>query len=169
MASLDVLDIVPTKAMLLKSADHTEFKATVFKSHKSKTKTNTFLDQRNPSESNENEFNLKKAKHEVFNFGVSGLESKDKEAAKIALAIRLGAKPPKNEHKNYKELIAGNKKARDQSIENAALLQLGKNAQGRASVTHKKLNSARRKKKLDGQITQHYGVVNPKIFKKKSK
>lgn len=169
MNSLDVLDIVPTKAMLLKATPQSEFKATVFESRKSKAKSSNFNSRLSGGSKDENDFNLKKAKHEVFNFGVSGFESKDKEAAKMSLAIRLGAKQPKNEYKNYKEVIAASKEAHIKSKENAALLQLGKNSQGGASVTYKKLNNARRKKKLDGQITRHYGVVNPKIFQKKSK
>ena len=166
----DLLEIVPTKAMLLKgNTSSNEFKVTVFESHKSKVKDSSGAKHNLKGKAETNEFDLKKAKHEVLNFGISGLESKDKKAAKIALALKLGAKPPKNQYKNYKDLIAENKKAREEMNEQAAFLQLGKNAQGGASVTYKKMHNAKRKKKLDGQITRHYGVVNPKINKKKKK
>lgn len=174
MASLDTdLCIVPTKAMLQQSAAKSSFKATVFESHKSKKSTVPNLkthggpssQQQHPSTTQE--FDLKRAKHEVINFGISGFESKDKHAAKIAQAIRLGAKPPKNAYANYKDLIAEKKKQQAAAAEKSAMLQMGKNAQGNASVTYKKLHSARRKKKLQGQIDRHYGVVNPKIHKKK--
>lgn len=169
------LEIVPTKAMLrmrqAQVAPVTEFKATVFESHKSKAKTNPHNLKHNASSgaSSAQEFDLKRAKHEVLNFGISGFETNDKVAAKIALAVKLGARPPKNQYTNYKDLLAEKKRQREEATDKSAMLQLGKNAQGVASVTYKKLHNARRKKKLDGQITRHYGVVNPKIYKKNKK
>lgn len=173
------LDIVPTKAMLrlqqqqkaLLAAEPTahQFKAVVFESHKSKSKANAAHNPKlSKSAINDSaEFDLKRAKHEVLNFGISGFETNDKVAAKIALAVKLGARPPKNPYTNYKDLLAEKQRVREASAQQSAMLQLGKNAQGVASVTYKKLHNARRKKKLDGQITRHYGVVNPKIHKKK--
>lgn len=170
------LDIVPTRAMRLQAAAQSSIKATVFESHRSKKSalasnlkirpggTSTTA---NASDSGNPEFDLKRAKHEILNFGISGFDSKDKHAAKLALAIRLGARPPKNEYTNYKDLLAEKKKQQAEAAEQSAFRQIGKNAQGAASVTYKKLHSARRKKKLQGQIDRHYGVVNPKIHKKK--
>lgn len=40
---------------------------------------------------NGEEFNIKKAKHEVVKLGTSGLDSQKKEDAKIQLAIKLGS------------------------------------------------------------------------------
>lgn len=179
------LDIVPTKAMLhlqkISAASaaaaetavnppHSQFKAIVFESHKSKAAAN----KSNPSASkasptNSSEFDMKRAKHEVLNFGISGFEVNDKVAAKIALAVKLGARPPKNAYVNYKDLLTQKRNDREAANKQSAMLQLGKNAQGGASVTYKNLHNARRKKKLDGQITRHYGVVNPKIHKKPKK
>lgn len=174
MASNSDLDIVPTKAMLLRSNAESSFKATVFESHRSKKEAALANLKNRPGSStnsavtsNVPEFDLKRAKHEVLNFGISGFESKDKHAAKLALAIRLGARPPKNAYTNYKDMLAEKKKQQAEVAEQSAFQQIGKNAQGVASVTYKKLHSARRKKKLQGQIDRHYGVVNPKIHKKK--
>lgn len=174
MATHELLDIVPTKAMRLQKSQ-TDFKATVFESHKSKAKTSSGLNLKRVATSSSgildatNEFDLKRAKNEVFHFGISGFDSADKHAAKLALAVRLGAKPPKNSYRNYKELVAEKEQSRKQASEETARLQLGKNAQGGASVTYKKIHTARKKKKLNGQITTHYGVVNPKMTKKKFK
>lgn len=173
MATLELLDIVPTKAMRLSQNSQAEFKATVFESHKSKAKTSSGPNLKRGVAPGipvaTNEFDLKRAKNEVFHFGISGFDSNDKQAAKLALAVRLGAKPPKNVYRNYKELIAEKEQSRKQANEDTARLQLGKNAQGGASITYKKIHTARKKKKLNGQITTHYGVANPKMAKKKSK
>lgn len=167
------LDIVPTRAMRLQTATQSSVKATVFESYKSKKSALTPNLKGRPAGTSTNasesvpEFDLKRAKHEVLNFGISGFDSKDKHAAKLALAIRLGAKPPKNSYTNYKDLLVEKKKQQTEAAEQSAFRQIGKNSQGAASVTYKKLHSARRKKKLQGQIDRHYGVVNPKIHKKK--
>lgn len=172
---LELLDIVPTKAMRLAQNSQTDFKATVFESHKSKAKTSSGPNLKRGAASSSgtlvptNEFDMKRAKNEVFHFGVSGFDRDDKQAAKLALAVRLGAKPPKNSYRNYKELVAEKEQSRKQLSEETARLQLGKNAQGSASVTYKKIHNARKKKKVNGQITTHYGVVNPKMSTKKSK
>lgn len=174
------LEIVPTKAMLRLQKQQQKslqddppvptFKATVFEAYKSKAKTGAHNPKRTDAATGDvQEFDLKRAKHEVLKFGISGFETNDKVAAKIALAVKLGARPPKNQYTNYKDLLAEKKKQRQDAVEQSAMLQLGKNAQGVASVTYKKLHNARRKKKLDGQITRHYGVVNPKITNKKAK
>jgi len=51
------------------------------------------------------EFDFEKARHEVFKFGVSGLDRTEKREARIAHAISLGAIPRKGKHKNYKQLM----------------------------------------------------------------
>lgn len=171
------LEMVPTRAMLLRQqsaagASDNTFKVTVFESHKSKKSAAHNLNKtggssNSTSASSAPEFDLKRAKHEVLHFGISGFDATNKTAAKQALAIRLGAKPAPNAYKNYKELQAERQQARQESAENAHRLQLGKNAQGVASVTYKKIHNARKRKQLSGPITTHYGVVNPKMAKKK--
>lgn len=97
------------------------------------------------------------------------MESKDKEVAKIALAVKLGAKPPKSKYKNYKDLLAEKKLLKEKDRENEALSTVGKNAQGGASFTYKQMINANKKRKLSAPINQHYGVLNPKIVKRKKK
>uniref|UniRef100_A0A131XA41 Uncharacterized protein n=1 Tax=Hyalomma excavatum TaxID=257692 RepID=A0A131XA41_9ACAR len=72
-----------------------------------------------------NEISFKKARHDVLKFGIRGLDKPRQEEAKIALAVQLGAKPPKNDYLNYKELINDRKekkvKEREERITNAKM------------------------------------------------
>lgn len=56
------------------------------------------------------EFNLIKAKHDVKKFMIKSLKKTNKEQAKIALAVSLGALPPKPKSTNYKVLKQCKKK-----------------------------------------------------------
>lgn len=174
------LDIVPTRAMLLKKQEVTsEFKAVVFETHKPKKSDGSqkFDRKRNDLEKNGDDdhdgLDMKRVRHEVFNFGISGYNFQDQQKAKIALAVKLGAKPPKNAYKNYKELQAESKQAKAKAKEEAYIRTVGKNSAGMATVSCNKLVNrfAKKKKTKDsvGALTQHYGVVNPKIHKKKKR
>lgn len=168
--ALNELNLIPTKAALAKKSASLDHKLTVFESHKPKSlTTKKFSDKHEDKQLNvdKNIFDIKRAKHEVFRFGTAGLESKDKEVAKIALAVKLGAKPPKNKCKNYKDLLAEKKLLKEKERENDLLWSVGKNAQGGASVTYRQTKTANKKRKLNAPINQHYGVVNPKIKRKK--
>uniref|UniRef100_A0A224YE01 Protein containing DUF4602 domain n=1 Tax=Rhipicephalus zambeziensis TaxID=60191 RepID=A0A224YE01_9ACAR len=72
-----------------------------------------------------NEISFKKARHDVLKFGIKGLDKPKQEEAKIALAVQLGAKPPKNSYLNYKELVNDRKekkvKEREERIMNAKM------------------------------------------------
>lgn len=48
---------------------------------------------------------MRRARHEVLNYGISGFGSKDKKEAELALLMKLGAKPKKNAYRNYKEIL----------------------------------------------------------------
>lgn len=169
MASTE-LNLIPTRAALAKKSQSLDqFKCTTFESYKPKQKSLTDKKSNLVDAALKNIFDIKRAKHEVFTFGTSGLESKDKEVAKIALAVKLGAKPPKNKYKNYKDLLAEKKVLQERERESDALAKVGKNAQGGASVTYKQIKNANKKRKLMAPINQHYGVVNPKIVKRKKK
>ncbi|XP_074079152.1 40S small subunit processome assembly factor 1 [Macrotis lagotis] len=50
------------------------------------------------------EFNLEKARLEVYRFGITGYEKGKERILEQERAIMLGAKPPKNNHVNYKVL-----------------------------------------------------------------
>lgn len=47
---------------------------------------------------------LKRVRYDVFKLGMSGFHKEKKEDARVALAIKLGAKPPRNKTMNYKKL-----------------------------------------------------------------
>lgn len=177
------LEIVPTKAMLLKKPEAaTEFKAVVFETHKSKRtsgvkrlneKANQKIDG-TKSKSSDDALDMKRVRHEVFNFGISGYNFQDQQKAKIALAVKLGAKPPKNKYQNYKELQEEKKQAKEKEKEEAYIRTVGKNSAGMATISCNKLidryakkrNKKQRTSNAVGALTKHYGVVNPKIHKK---
>lgn len=170
------LEIIPTKAMLLKKKEAvSEFKAVVFETHKKKKPGDSKkFAQKRPNESDDQDtLDMKRVRHEVFNFGISGYNFQDQQKAKIALAVKLGAKPPKNAYKNYKDLKADIKETKAKAKEEAYIRTVGKNSAGMATVSCNKLvNRFVKKKKAAntvGALTQHYGVVNPKIHKKKKK
>lgn len=169
------LDMVPTRASLLKNKTGDEFKAVVFQSHKPKKDLGSKLAQKRAAdEKDDNGFDMKRARNEVFNFGISGYGFEDQQKAKVALAIRLGAKPSKNQYKNYKELIEERKEAKKKAAEEEYIRTVGKNSSGVATVSCSKVNNpfAKKNKKQSnsvGALDQHYGVVNPRIHKKKKK
>lgn len=74
---------------------------------------------------NGSEISFKKARYDILKFGIKGLDKPEQEEAKIALAVQLGAKPPKNKYVNYKEFIHQKKeqkvKEREEKIANARM------------------------------------------------
>lgn len=173
MSSDTALDIVPTRASLLLKSAPNEFKAVVFETHKSKSRTTAPAKLITTKTDAGNEYDMKKVRNEVFNFGLSGYGFEDQQKAKIALAVKLGAKPPKNPYKNYKELTEEKKLEKAKAAEEAYIRTVGKNSSGRATVSCNKLTNRFIKQKKRAKdvtnLTQHYGVVNPKIHKKKKK
>lgn len=167
------LEIIPTKAMLLqKEKAAQEFKAVVFETYKKKNPTKKpGADKKGKDDGGG--LDMKRVRHEVFNFGISGYNFQDQQKAKIALAVKLGAKPPKNQYKNYKDLQAENKEAKVKAKEEAYIRSVGKNSAGQATVSCNKLVNRFVKKKNTknavGELTKHYGVVNPRIHRKKKK
>ncbi|XP_037784883.1 uncharacterized protein C1orf131 homolog [Penaeus monodon] len=63
------------------------------------------------------EEDMKKLRFEVMKFGMTGFQKKKQEDERINLAIRLGAKPPKNEAINYKQLIEIRKEEKRRELE----------------------------------------------------
>lgn len=178
MESDRALEIIPTKAMLLqKEKAANDFKAVVFESHKSKKSQSTgTINKRTvgKSDKDDNGIDMKRVRHEVFNFGISGYNFQDQQKAKIALAVKLGAKPPKNEYKNYKDLQAEIKESKTREKEEAYIRSVGKNSAGQATVSCNKLvnrfvKKLKNTKNTVGELTQHYGILNPKMKRKKKK
>lgn len=178
MATDPALEIIPTKAMLLqKEKAVNDFKAVVFESYKSKKSQGTGTSNKRKaveSDKDDNGLDMKKIRHEVFNFGISGYNFQDQQKAKIALAVKLGAKPPKNQYKNYKDLQIEIKESKAKEKEEAYIRSVGKNSAGQATVSCNKLvnrfvKKHKNTKNAVGELTQHYGIVNPKINRKKKK
>lgn len=170
------LEIIPTKAMLLKKNFNAkavnEYKAVVFETHKSRAKENSHKKGSTTEKRIEAPaLDIKRVRHELFNFGISSHDFQNQQKANIMLAVRLGAKPPKNIYKNYKEFQAENKTAKAKAKEEAYIRTVGKNSVGQATVScNKFVNRFIKKSKWNnkcGELTHHYGIVNPKIQKKK--
>jgi len=102
--------MIPTLATRGSTAVH-QPEIVTFVSHKKKNKA----EKQEPSEDTSleaEEISMKQARFEVFKFGLNALSKKDRTEAKVALAIRLGAKPPKNVCLPYAELKAQRRQER---------------------------------------------------------
>ena len=76
-----------------------------FVAHKKKRETENLIVSENiPNEQDSRkEISMKQARFEVFKLGVGAMDKKDQVDANTALAIRLGAKPAKNEAMEYEK------------------------------------------------------------------
>jgi len=125
-------------------------------------------------EPNEN-MSLKQAKFDVFKFGIKGFTKEDQESAKIQLAVKLGAAPPKNKCINYKELVNlknKEKQEKEQLIKENRLFE-AKVAMSHKNFSIKKKNprgkSNNRKSKINmgqvGAIKGHIGSFSNGVLK----
>jgi hypothetical protein len=149
-------DFIPTRGSCNKGDGQIHFKSVTYESYKPKThdKTETGVKTKEiPS----HEFNIKKAKHEVIKYGMSGFDPQKKEEAKMQLAIKLGAKPPKNKYKNYKILKEERAKHKETEKLKVQFQQLGKNSVGKSIAKGKGFDRKRRKNK--GGLLYIYGKV----------
>ncbi|RZC34906.1 C1orf131 -like, partial [Asbolus verrucosus] len=144
---------IPTRGSMIKSESLIDFEFVTYQSHQSKKneKTEPNLKQKSINATKSNEFNIKRAKHEIIKFGISGFDPQKKEEAKVQLAIKLGAKPPKNKYKNYKVLQQERAKQKEAEKLKASFQQLGKNSVGKSVAKGKGFDRKRRKKK-DGLL-----------------
>lgn len=69
----------------------------------------------------------------------------------------LGAKPPKNKYKNYKELVEEKKKQKLREENRKNSFQLGKNGVGKSTAKGKTFDKKRKKDK--GDLLNIYGKV----------
>lgn len=87
------MSLVLTKAALALNNAEKNFKVVKFEAHKPKKRENLSnekeVDKRNTVSQNK-EVDLKKIRHEIVRFGMSGFDSTKKQEAKIALAVSLG-------------------------------------------------------------------------------
>lgn len=168
---------VLTKAALALKNKQKEFKALVFEEPKTaafnvedilQPKFKKSL-KKTPEE--ENEFDIKKARHEVLNFAMNNQRiQKNQKKMQIFQMVKLGAKPPKKSYKNYKDLLDERKRLKEIREQRKRFHQLGKNQTGAASVkcrSKTKLEKQTKKRQPVAAIDQHYGVVKPKFKKRK--
>ncbi|XP_004535223.1 uncharacterized protein C1orf131 [Ceratitis capitata] len=176
---------VPTRAALAlhRKSQQIEFQALVFEDpSKSATSSNdNVLDkskkhserasQSRNSRGEPEEFDIKKARHEVLSFAMNNQRIiKNKKKMEAFQLIKMGAKPPKKAYKNYKDLLDERKRLNDIREQRKKFHQLGKNQTGAASVKCRgktKLEKQQKKRAPVSAIDQHYGVAKPKLKKRK--
>lgn len=85
------LEFIPTRASSGKEAHARNFKVHAFESYKPKKTRNSVKEHSVSNAKKEDDFfNIRRAKHEIIRFGISGFDPQKKEEAKIQLAIKLG-------------------------------------------------------------------------------
>jgi hypothetical protein len=115
-----------------------------------------FSNKRHSSKNKEpdEKMSLKQAKFDVFKFGIKGFTKEDQESAKIQMAVKLGAAPPKNKCVNYKELINlknQEKKEKENLIKENRLFE-AKVAMSHKNFSIKKKNSRGKSNNLKSKI-----------------
>ena len=84
------MSLIVTKAALaLKNAD-SNFQVVKFEVHKPKKKQVETKLERRQIDNTKKDLDLKKVRHEIVKFGMSGFDPTKKKEAKIALAVSLG-------------------------------------------------------------------------------
>lgn len=102
---------------------------------------------------------MKKLRYEVIKFGTSGMDPLKKEESAIALAVALGAKPPKRKYENYKEILS-KKKAEKQQQDKATHNQLTQPKNRHLYVVGSKVIPAKPKtKEGPKKFLESYGKV----------
>lgn len=156
----EVAGFIPTKSSQ-KRKTPTDFKVITYESHKPKQKKPKIADKEietTDDRTQTNEFDMKKSRYEVLKFGMSGFDPEKKEEAKIQLAIKLGAKPPKNKYKNYKQLQTEKKQQQIDEKRRQEFQQLGKNQLGKSNAKGKFF----KKKKEKAGLLEKYGKASLK-------
>lgn len=114
---------------------------------------------REPSENHEEEIDprkkqeleMKRARHDVIKFGMSGLGTMAAKKAKMERAIALGARPPKNRRSNYKKMKEHRKTMKERAIKK-------ERASGADNILVKR-KVRRKPRQKDGGILGAYGKV----------
>lgn len=159
-------DFVPTRGSIQKRNATKDFMSVHYEAPKKKAKKN--VEQKDHIENStdssgmdkqtkaadlkrQQEIEMKRARYDVMKFGMSGFDKGKAMKAKIAHAVSLGAKPPKNRRVNYKVLKA--KKKRVDELEKKRERASGLD---KSLIKHKPRKTF--KKKSDG-ILDVYGKV----------
>ncbi|XP_041762549.1 uncharacterized protein C1orf131 homolog [Anopheles merus] len=111
-------------------------------------------------------FDMTKARRDIMNLGFSGFDKESKHQANVRLAIKLGAKPPKNQYRNYREILEEKKAAKEQEEDTASKRRQGQLAYGAIQSYNKNQQRKREKQRNPNAIMKHYGIAKPRIGKK---
>lgn len=109
-------------------------------------------------ETNSPMFHLGTARHDILQFGIKGANPEKREEAQVALAIRLGAQPPKKKCVNYKEYQEICKKEMEEEREKR---ELDRRLGYKVANPSKQVRARRRQGRdfVDGQVGQYkHGV-----------
>ncbi|XP_060812295.1 uncharacterized protein C1orf131 homolog [Bombus pascuorum] len=171
-------DFIPTRVSKIKQDVVKEFVSVNYERPKKRVKTieskenndvenskfNVTKNERNENDKKrKQELEMKRVRYEVMKFGMSGFKEKKAKEAEVALAISLGAKPPKRKAINYKILQRERKiqkKTRRDDVTHASGLK--------KSLSNHKNKKARSKRGSDG-ILNVYGKVSKKTLGKNQK
>ncbi|XP_014280941.1 uncharacterized protein C1orf131 homolog [Halyomorpha halys] len=148
---------VPTRSSVGKSSDH---QLVTFNSYqRSMPSKNNEIQKQESSQSIE----MKKTRFEIYKFAQKALHGEERNKNKIQLAIKLGAKPPKNTYKNYKNLKEEIKKELEEAEKKKELYNIS--VKHRVSMHKSKLNKGalKRKRKIGSGILNMYGKVTKKV------
>ncbi|XP_053659531.1 uncharacterized protein C1orf131 homolog [Anopheles marshallii] len=111
-------------------------------------------------------FDMTKARRDIMNLGFSGFDKESKHQASVRLAIKLGAKAPKNQYRNYREMLEEQKAAKEQGGDGAAKRRQGQMAYGAIQSFNKYQQRQSDKQRNPTSIMKHYGIAKPRIGKK---
>jgi hypothetical protein len=151
---MEELTHVPTRCSKLQNIDASNIQVVVHKNKKTGINVRcSHVDKLKDKKIETKEVDMKKVRYEVFKFGMSGFKPEKKEEVKVALAIKLGAKPPKNKGYNYKEYKLIKEKQLKEQLEQQKLLAVGKTKTGRPV--------AKGKKKFVNQKGKQSGILDP--------
>jgi len=157
-------DFVPTKSSLRKRGAEKEFESVSFVSYKKKKSSNIEENQHDSgsmSSKNSKQLNINKLRYEVIKLGTSGMDPLKKESSSVALAVALGAKPPKNKFRNYKEILEEKKNRLPGSKDQVSLSTMRKQNHRHMYVVRDKVIPAKSEKKKKGMknFLERYGKV----------
>ena len=114
------------------------------------------------------EAEIKKYRHDVIKFGMSGLQKLNGIHPKAALAISLGAIPPKNKKKNYKKIIQERKQIKAKEIKEKKLATIINKRNMRIKLGNKS-NSNDKKEDSKGILGSYGKPTNSSNPNKKTK
>ncbi|XP_017880681.1 uncharacterized protein C1orf131-like [Ceratina calcarata] len=126
------------------------------------SKFNSEIDDDGNSARRKQELEMKRVRYEVMKFGMSGFKGPAAEEAEVALAVSLGAKPPKRKGINYKLLKEQRKQQKETQQKDVTLVS----GLEKSLTKHKKKRIP--KKGSDGLLGV-YGKVNKKVVGKMKK